>query len=242
VSTLVQSNLSFFKIRCPQCSGTGMETVSTGPFLMRSTCRRCHGKGSWNKHPCKECAGAGQTKQRQKVKVPVPAGIENGQTVRMPVGSKEIFITFHVDSSDYFRRQGSDLHTDAKISLSQAALGGAIRVEGIYEDLNVQLPLATASHTRMRMAGKGIKKVSGYGYGDHYIHIRIEPPKKMDEKQRALLQAFAETEADTPGTVTGLTYTKEGTKVVMEDPDGLVGELRDLLNEHSMPNNKDKAN
>jgi hypothetical protein len=56
-----------------------METVTTGPFMMRSTCRRCHGKGSWNKNPCNECRGAGQTKQRKKIVVPVPAGIEDGQ-------------------------------------------------------------------------------------------------------------------------------------------------------------------
>jgi DnaJ family protein A protein 3 len=96
-----------------------METVTTGPFMMRSTCRRCHGKGTWNKSPCKDCRGAGQTKQRKKITVPVPAGIEDGQTVRMAVGSKEVFITFRVESSDYFKRQGADIHTDAKISLAQ---------------------------------------------------------------------------------------------------------------------------
>ena len=158
-----------------------METVTTGPFMMRSTCRRCYGKGFHNKHPCKSCAGAGQTKQNHRVKVPVPAGIENGQTVRMQVGSKEVFITFNVTPSEYFRRQGADVHTDAKISLAQSALGGAIRIQGIYEDLNLQIPEGTSSHTRMRMAGKGIKKVSGYGYGDHYIHIKVEPPKILDE-------------------------------------------------------------
>jgi len=217
--------------RCPQCSGTGMETVTTGPFMMRSTCRRCSGKGVSNKHPCKECGGGGQTKQQHRVRVPVPAGIEDGQTVRMSVGSKEIFITFQVAPSDYFRRMGSDVHTDAKISLAQAALGGAVRVQGIHEDLNIQIPDCTASHTRMRMTGKGIKKVSGYGYGDHYIHIRIDPPKNLNEKQRALLQAFAEIENNTPGTTNGLTYTKDGGKVVIEDEDGLVGEIRELLSD-----------
>ena len=108
-----------------------METVTTGPFMMRSTCRRCHGKGFWNRHPCKACGGGGQTKQQHKVRVPVPAGIEDGQTVRMNVGSKEIYITFNVAPSEYFKRQGSDVHTDAKISLAQATLGGAIRVEVI---------------------------------------------------------------------------------------------------------------
>ena len=92
----------------------------------------------------------------------------------------------------------------------------------------------------MRMAGKGIKKVSGYGYGDHYIHIRIEPPKTLSEKQRALLQAYAETESDTPGTINGLTYTKQGGKVVIEDADGLVSEIRDLMSDDK-ESTKDKA-
>lgn len=229
--------------RCPQCSGTGMETVSTGPFMMRSTCRRCHGKGFWNKNPCLQCTGSGQTRQRQTVKVPVPAGIEDGQTVRMPISSgREIFITFRIEPSDYFRRQGSDVHTDAKISLAQSALGGAIRVQGVYEDLNVQIPNGTVSHTRMRLAGKGIKKVSGYGYGDHYIHIRIDVPKKLDEKQKALLQAYAEMENDTPGTINGLTYAKDGNKVVMEDPEGMVNDIREAIQEQNQHNgSKDKA-
>lgn len=80
--------------KCQYCNGSGMETVSTGPFVMRSTCRYCSGSGQYNKYPCLECEGKGQTVQRKKVTVPVPAGVENGQTVRMAVGRKEIFITF----------------------------------------------------------------------------------------------------------------------------------------------------
>jgi len=220
--------------RCEQCSGTGMETVSTGPFLMRSTCRRCHGKGMFNKSPCSECRGNGQTKQSKKVNVPVPAGIEDGQTVRLGVGDnrqKEIFITFRVESSDYFRRQGSDVHTDAHISISQAVFGGNIRVVGVHEDLNVQIPTGSSSHTRMRMNGKGIKKVSGYGYGDHYIHIKIDIPKELDHKQKAILQAYAEMESDTPGTVKGFTYKKDGSRVVMEDTDGLVADIKEVFDE-----------
>jgi DnaJ family protein A protein 3 len=66
-------------------------------------------------------------------------GVEDGQTVRMPVGRKEVFITFRVEKSDYFRRDGADIHTDANISLSQAVLGGTIRVRGIYEDQTIQV-------------------------------------------------------------------------------------------------------
>ena len=83
--------------------------------------------------------------------------------------------------------------------------------------------------SRMRMAGKGIKKVSGFGQGDHYIDVKIKPPQTLTEKQAALLKAYAEIEKDTPGTVRGLTYAVGGKKVVMEDKDGLVADIRSAL-------------
>ena len=128
----------------------------------------------------------------------------------MQVGQKEIFITFRVEKSDYFRRDGADIHTDAFISMAQAALGGSIRLQGIYEDLTVDIPAGTASHKRIRLNNKGLRKVNAYGYGDHYVHIHIKIPVKLSAKQRALLLAYAEQEDDTPGTISGITYTKGG--------------------------------
>lgn len=217
--------------RCPQCNGTGMETVSTGPFMMRSTCRRCHGKGTWVKIPCVVCRGGGQTRIQQTLMVPVPAGIQDGQTVRMPAGKKEVFITFRVAKSDYFRQKESDVHTDAKISVAQALLGGMVRIKGLKEDINLQIPAGTASHARLLLKGKGISRPSGHGVGDHYIHVKVEVPKALNEKQRALVQAFAELESSTPGTVQGFTYDKTGKKVLMEDPNGMVADLREALEE-----------
>ena len=102
----------------------------------------------------------------------------------MQVGQKEVFITFRVEKSDYFRRDGADIHTDASIFLSQAALGGAIRVQGIYEELTVDIPKGTQSHTRIRMNSKGLRKVNGYGFGDHFIHLKIKVPTRLTEKQK----------------------------------------------------------
>merc|ERR1712071_675713 len=156
-------------VKCPFCNGTGMETVSTGPFIMRTTCRRCAGTKMYIPKPCLECEGKGSSVQRKKITVPVPAGIGDGQTVRMQVGQKEVFITFRVEKSNYFRRGGADIHTDAFISLAQSVLGGAIRLKGIYDEQTVDIAAGTGSHK------------------------------------------------DTPGTINGITYTKEGKRTEREE-------------------------
>ncbi|XP_066593913.1 protein tumorous imaginal discs, mitochondrial-like isoform X2 [Prorops nasuta] len=195
---------------CTYCNGTGMETMTTGPFVMRSTCRYCHGKKEYIKYPCPECHTKGQVVMRKKVIVPVPAGVEEGQTIRISVGKKEVFVTFRVEKSKYFRRDGPDVHTDASISLSQAALGGSIRIEGVYEDHTIQIRPGTSSHSKIRLTGKGLKRVNTLGHGDHYVHIKIISPTYLTEKQKALLLTYAELEDNTTGSINGITYKNDG--------------------------------
>ncbi|XP_011707769.1 PREDICTED: protein tumorous imaginal discs, mitochondrial-like isoform X2 [Wasmannia auropunctata] len=227
-------------VKCQYCNGTGMETIATGPFVMSSTCRYCQGTRIHIKFPCTECNAKGQTVQRKKITVPVPAGVEDGQTIRMAVGRKEIFVTFHVEKSRYFRRDGPDVHTDAEVSLAQAVLGGTIRVEGVYEDQTIQIVPGTSSHTRIRLSGKGLKKVDGLGYGDHYVNVKITVPKKLTEKQRALFQAYAELETNTPGSIHGVTYKTDGAEgpkvqtqarqeVQNDQNDGLLGKIKKAI-------------
>ncbi|XP_074603196.1 dnaJ homolog l(2)tid, mitochondrial-like isoform X2 [Brevipalpus obovatus] len=202
--------------RCTYCNGTGMETISTGPFVMRSTCRMCKGTRMYISNPCPTCEGQGVTQQRKAVTVPIPAGVEDGQTLRMQIGNRELFITFRVAKSDYFRREGADVHSDITISLSQAILGGSTRIQGIYEDITIKIPPGTSSHSRLRLVGKGLKRINSYGNGDHYVHFKIKIPQSLNEKQRALVSAYAELEQDTPGSVDGLVETKTGRKKPVE--------------------------
>ncbi|XP_031640281.1 protein tumorous imaginal discs, mitochondrial-like [Contarinia nasturtii] len=222
--------------KCQYCNGSGMETVSTGPFIMRSTCRYCSGTGQFNKYPCVECDGKGQNVQRKKVTVPVPAGVENGQTVRMQVGRREVFITFKVEKSNYFRRDGADIHTDAEISLSQAILGGTIRIQGVYETQTIQIVPGTSSHTKICLTNKGMKRVNTYGNGDHYVHIKIAIPKNLSMEQKALIQAYAELEKDTPGTVFGITQKTDGSKESFSEPKDLTDKLREALKNKNVEN------
>ncbi|XP_070496457.1 protein tumorous imaginal discs, mitochondrial-like isoform X1 [Chironomus tepperi] len=196
--------------KCMYCNGTGVETISTGPFVMRSTCRYCQGTRMYIKYPCTECDGKGQTVQRKQVNVQVPPGVSTGQTVRMTVGNQELFITFKVETSRYFKRDGDDVHTDAEISLSQAILGGTIRIQGVYEDQTIQIMAGTSSHHTVHLKGKGIKRANRTGTGDHYVHLKIVIPKKLTDKQKALIQAYAELEKDTPGQIYGITYKSDG--------------------------------
>lgn len=215
--------------RCQYCNGTGMETISTGPFVMRSTCRYCQGSRMHIKNPCTDCGGKGQKLQRKKVTVPVPAGVENNQTVRMSVGRKELFITFKVERSPHFRRDGADVHSDAEISLAQAVLGGAIRVQGVYEEHSIQINAGTSSHHRICLEGKGLKRVNANGNGNHYINIKIQIPKKLSDEQKALLQVYGEMETDTPGHVMGMTFKNDGSKQCMAGPAELLTRIRNAL-------------
>nr|XP_054754714.1 dnaJ homolog subfamily A member 3, mitochondrial-like [Lytechinus pictus] len=224
--------------KCHQCNGTGQETVNTGPFVMRTTCRRCRGTRVIINVPCIVCRGAGQTMQRKKVVVPVPAGVEDGQTVRMPVGSQELFITFRVARSNQFRRDGADIHSDATISYTQASLGGTCKIKGIYDTITLNIPPGTQSHARIRLPGKGISRVNGYGFGDHHVHIKIKVPTSLGDKQKALLMAYAEEESGVTGTVNGLSKTQDGANIVTDDPQGMVGRIRLGLN---TPNSQEFA-
>lgn len=229
--------------RCSYCDGTGMETVSRGPFIMRSTCRYCQGSRMYIKHKCTECQGKGSTVQRRKVTVPVPAGIQDGQTIRMSVGRKELFVTFRVEESKYFKRDGADVYTDVDISIAQAVLGGTIRIQGVYEDHTIQVMPGTSSHTKIRLSGKGLKRVNSYGSGDHYLTYKIAVPKSLNEKQKALMQAYAELESDTPGTIYGVTFKTDGKKDEMpysgseqktqakqkEESGGLLGRIKSAI-------------
>lgn len=162
--------------KCKQCNGTGMESVQTGPFFMRTTCRACFGRREVILKKCIECEGKGQTQQNKRVNIPVPAGVEDGQTMRMNIGKQEVYITFRIAPSQIFRRDKEDVHSDVSISITQAILGGTAKVKGIYEDHVHRIPPGTQSHQRFRLTGKGIKRVHTSGYGDHYIHIKIKIP------------------------------------------------------------------
>lgn len=145
--------------------------------------------------------GKGRVQGRKDVTVPVPAGVEDGQTIRMSVGETEVFVILRVAPSDYFRREGADVHSDIKISVAQSVLGGSMRVRGIYENVDIDIPPGTGSHKIIKLSNKGLSRVNSYGYGDHFLHVKIHVPTKLTEMQRSLMEAYAQTEMERVGNV-----------------------------------------
>lgn len=111
-----------------------------------------------------------------------------------------------------FRREKDDIHCDVEVSLAQAVLGGTVKVPGINGDTYVHIPAGTASHTKMRLTGKGVKRLHSIGHGDQYMHIKITVPKYLTAEQKAIMLAWAATEQLKDGTIKGLEKKTEDVK------------------------------
>jgi chaperone protein DnaJ len=195
------------KEKCPYCHGTGqLNTEQTTPFgriINRRTCYHCGGTGQIIKEKCMACRGTGRVKKRKKIHVKIPAGIDEGQQLRVagqgepgvnggPPG--DLYISIHVKPHPFFRREGTDVYCEIPISFVQAALGDDIEVPTLYGNVTLKIPAGTQTHTTFRLRGKGIKHVKGTGVGDQHVLVKIVTPKKLTEKQKQLLREFGEIE------------------------------------------------
>uniref|UniRef100_A0A158P7S8 CR-type domain-containing protein n=1 Tax=Angiostrongylus cantonensis TaxID=6313 RepID=A0A158P7S8_ANGCA len=192
------------KVSCPYCNGTGMISQRLqGGFFYQASCNRCGGSGHYNKNPCQECEGHGQSVQRRQISFNVPAGTNDKDRVRFQIGKNQIYMVFNVAPSLKFRRDKDDIHCDVEITIAQAVLGGTVKVPGVVDDTYVHIPPGTSSHTKMRLSGKGVKRLNSAGYGDQYIHIKVTVPSHLNTEQRSLMLAWAGTEKPKSGTVNG---------------------------------------
>lgn len=191
---------------CSTCQGSGQLHQTRGFFSMSSTCPHCHGSGKMIAVPCEECHGAGKTKKKQNIKVPIPAGIDNGMRLTMtglgdagegggPPG--DLYIYINVKPHDIFTRDGDDLILHFPISLTEAALGCKKEIPSLVSKKSVVLniPEGTQPGKILRVKGEGIKNVHGHGKGDLLIHISVETPVNLSPKQKTLLEEFRETES-----------------------------------------------
>lgn len=196
---------------CSHCHGSGQLNVEQntpfGKIVNRRVCIYCDGTGKQIKHKCSTCGGDGKVKKRRKINVKIPAGIDDGQQLRVsgqgepginggPPG--DLFVVFHVRSHEFFERDGDDIYCEMPITFVQAALGDEVEVPTLYGKVKLKVPAGTQTGTKFRLKGKGIANVRGYGTGDQHIIIRIITPTKLSEKQKQLLSEFAEVSGNVP--------------------------------------------
>lgn len=189
---------------CPHCKGRGQVVEQRGFFSMTMTCPDCHGEGKVITDPCKDCQGQGVTKQKQHVRVHIPAGVDSGMRLKMsgygdaghgggPAGDLYVFVT--VESHDIFERQGNDILLDLPISFAEAALGCKKEVPSLFSHTcRITIPEGTQNGKTFRIKGEGFPSVHGHGKGDLLVRIFVETPTHLSEKQKELLKEFGDLE------------------------------------------------
>jgi molecular chaperone DnaJ len=196
---------------CTHCQGSGQLNVEQntpfGRIVNRRTCHHCNGTGKEIKHKCATCGGTGKVRKSKKIHVKIPAGIDDGQQLRMagqgeagvnggPAG--DLYVVFHVRSHEFFERDGDDIYCEMPITFVQATLGAEIEVPTLHGKVKLKVPAGTQTGTKFRLKGKGVPNVRGYGVGDQHILVKVITPTKLNDKQKQMLREFAEISGTAP--------------------------------------------
>jgi molecular chaperone DnaJ len=190
---------------CPDCDGRGQVTqVQQTPFgrmQQTTTCRRCGGDGTLHTETCSACGGDGQVREESTLSVEIPAGIRDGQTLRMegegapgenrgPNG--DLLIEVSVADHSEFDRDGDDLHHDYPISFPQATFGDTVEIPTLDGTVEMDIPAGTQSGETFRLEGKGMPRLRRRGRGDLYVQVQVVTPENLNDEQREALERFAE--------------------------------------------------
>jgi molecular chaperone DnaJ len=187
---------------CPNCGGSGQIRRSSGFFSIASPCPTCNGEGEIIEKPCPECSGRGLLKKNRKIKVTIPAGIENGRRIHIPEQGDgglnggppgDLYVFVHVLPHKFFERQGNDVYCMIPVSITQAALGAEIYVSTLDEKkVKVKIPSGTQNGKVLRLKNEGIPYLQySDRKGDMYITIRVITPKKLSHKEQQLLKELS---------------------------------------------------
>ena len=189
-------------VQCETCHGTGHVRVSQGIFQLQQTCPRCRGNGKIIKNPCDTCLGQGRVRRTKKLSVKIPAGVDNGDRVRLagegeagrnggPAG--DLYVEMHVRPHEIFEREGENLSCEVPISFGTATLGGAVIVPTLDGQVSLKIPAETQSGRVFRLRDKGVQPVRGGSRGDLFCRVMVETPVKLSSEQRDMLRKFEAT-------------------------------------------------
>jgi molecular chaperone DnaJ len=190
---------------CSHCHGSGQlneeQNTPFGRVVNRRVCPTCSGKGQIIRDKCSNCHGEGRVKKHRKIHVSIPAGIDEGQQIRVagkgeaglnggPAG--DLYVVIRVKAHDYFEREGDHIYCDLPLTFTQAALGDEVEVPTVHGKVKLKIPAGTQSGKTFRLRGKGVANVRGRGQGDQHIQVRVVTPTKLTERQKELLREFNE--------------------------------------------------
>lgn len=193
-------------VECKKCQGTGQITqrraTPLGYMQTTSVCPDCQGRGQIPETPCSDCHGTGRVQKKQTIKLEIPAGIRDGMTLRVSqkgeagergAQSGDLLVNISIEQHKEYHREDDDIHTTKVIHITEAVLGTEKEINTLHGKTKLKIPAGTQPNQILRIKGKGMPHLNKTSYGDHYIHIEIEIPKKISSEERKYYEELAKT-------------------------------------------------
>jgi molecular chaperone DnaJ len=189
--------------KCRECQGHGQVVHSQGFFRVQTTCPRCRGRGEIIESPCKSCSGSGSVQRESKLSVKIPAGVDDGQTLRIPNAGQagagggppgNLYVVLRVEADPRFERHEYDILSEVEISMFQAALGTKVVIPTLEGETEIDVDPGTQPGTIVTRRGQGIPvlETRGRTRGDHHVRVNVSVPKKLSSEQEDKLRTLAE--------------------------------------------------
>jgi len=187
--------------KCSQCGGTGqlqrVQNAGFARFVRVEACGRCKGTGNIVDNPCKECRGSGRVRRQRRIRIQIPAGVDDGHTLRLrgegaagemgtPPG--DLYVVVNIPEHPVFKRNESDIFVEARVNAVEAMLGTEVKVPTLYGDTMLEVPSGTQSGERFKVKGKGLPRLNSFGRGDEYVVVNVQIPRSLNGKQKELLR------------------------------------------------------
>ncbi|MBM7569614.1 molecular chaperone DnaJ [Aquibacillus albus] len=196
---------------CSHCNGSGQlnmeQNTPFGRVVNKRVCHYCQGTGKMIEDKCNTCGGVGKVKKRKKIHISIPAGIDEGQQIRVsgqgepgenggPSG--DLYVVIQITPHEFYQREGDHIFCEMPITFAQAALGDEIEVPTVHGKVKLKVPAGTQNGKTFRLRGKGAPNVRGYGHGDQHVKIRVVTPTNLSDRQKELLREFNDISGNNP--------------------------------------------